>query len=189
MSKLYNALIYKPYLKRKLSSCGLNFKFGYNSELRNAQYFSIGDNFFSGPYGYYVTNKFIPVIIGSDVMFGPFCKIFGGDHDIKYKMGHIRYAPEKEVKGKKITIENGVWVGANTTILTNAHICEGAVIASSAVVNGYIPPYCIAYGLPAKRFKARFNKAEIHTALNNVGSSYTTEQVLKIYHEHGIEVQ
>src|SRR5690606_11045810 len=145
--RLINIVFNRPNLKIKLKKVGSNFKFGYRSEIKNPQYFSIGNNFYSGPYGYFVTNKYIPVFIGDDIMFGPFCKIFGGDHDLRYAEKHIRFAPEMKVENTKIEIENGVWIGANTTILSNAFISEGAVIASGAVVNGFVPPFCIAFGV------------------------------------------
>jgi len=179
--KIINILINRPLLRLKLKNCGVNFKIGYRSELKNAKYFSIGEDFYSGPYGYFVTNKFIPVKIGNYVMMGPFCKIFGGDHDINYTLNHIRYAPEKIVENKSINIEDGVWIGANTIMLSNTHISEGSIISSGAIVNGFIPPYCIAYGVPAKKYKRRFNDNLLKTILLNVKSNYTLEQILDIY--------
>jgi acetyltransferase-like isoleucine patch superfamily enzyme len=168
-----NILFNRPLIKMRLKKVGSNFKFGYRSEILNPLFFSIGDNFYSGPYGYFVTNKHIPVFIGNDIMFGPFCKIFGGDHDLKFTQKHIRFAPESVVENVQIVLENGVWVGANTIILSNAFICEGAIVASGAIVNGYIPPYCVAFGVPAKRFKRRLGDEELKTILENVKSKYT----------------
>ena len=119
-------------------------------------------------------------------MFGPFCKIFGGDHDLKYYDNHIRFAPEKAVKNKKIIIEDGVWIGANTTILTNAHIGEGSVVSSGALVNNYIPPYCISYGVPANKIKRRFNNHELKAILKNVKSHYSFSKIIEIYAKHNI---
>ena len=185
--RLINILFNRPVLKMKLAKVGTNFKFGYRSEIRNPQYFTFGNNFYSGPYGYFVTNKYIPVIIGDDIMFGPFCKIFGGDHDLGYTKNHIRYAPEQQVKNTKIVLENGVWIGANVTILSNAFISEGAVVANGAIVNGFVPPFCIAYGVPAKRYKKRFKDEELKTVLANVNSKYSFKKIKEIYKSAGIE--
>ncbi|MEL0651807.1 acyltransferase [Algibacter sp. TI.3.09] len=184
--KLLNKFVNRPLLKFRLKACGKNFRIGYSSELKNPKNFTFEDNFFSGPYGYFVTNEFIPVKIGNHVMFGPFCKIFGGNHNIKYTKNHIYYAPESKVEEKKIVIEDGVWVGANTTILTSTYICEGVVVASGALVNHYIPPYCIAYGVPAKHFNRRFNDKELIEVLQNTKSKYKLEQLLDIYKRHEI---
>jgi acetyltransferase-like isoleucine patch superfamily enzyme len=185
--RIINILFNRPLVKMKLKKVGSNFKLGYRSEISNPQFFSIGDNFYSGPNGYFVTNKHIPVTIGDDIMFGPFCKILGGDHDLKFTENHIRYAPESVVENVQIVLENGVWVGANTTILSNAFIGEGAVVASGAIVNGYIPPYCIAFGVPAKRFKRRLGDEQLTTILANVKSKYTFAQVKEIYKNFGVD--
>lgn len=184
--KILNKFINRPLLKWQLRKCGENFKIGYRSELRNGNFFSIGDNFFSGPYGYFVTNKFIPVEIGSHVMFGPFCRILGGDHDLEFEENHIRFAPEKKVLNSRIVIEDGVWIGAGTTILSKSFIAEGAIVSSGAIVNSYIPPYCVAYGIPAKKFKRRFNNEQLMNVLTNVRSSYSLSQILRLYEKHNI---
>ena len=181
-----NVFVNRPLLKLNLNKYGKNFKIGYRTELRNPKYFSFGDNFFSGPYGYFVTNKHIPVSIGNHVMFGPFCKIFGGDHDVKYDKNHIRFAPEKEVQMKSITVEDGVWIGANTTILTNAFISEGAVVSCEAVVNNYIPPYCIAYGTPAKKIKRRFDNTQLRNILKNVNGQYSFSEIIELYNKYNV---
>lgn len=184
--KILNFLISRPILKSRLKSVGNNFKFGYMSELRNPQYFSIGHNFYSGPYGYFVTNKHIPVFIGNNVMFGPFCKIFGGNHNIKFTEGHMIFAPEIEERSTEIRIEDGVWVGANSMILNNTLISEGSVIAAGGIVNSYVPPYCIAYGTPSKKFKRRFNDSDLQKVLHNVNSKYRFSDVISIYKEYNI---
>lgn len=184
--KLLNIFVNRPLYRLKLNKHGSNFKIGYSSELINPQYFSFGDNFFSGPYGYFVTNKHIPVIVGNHVMFGPFCKIFGGDHDLKYDRNHIRFAPEKEVQNKSIIIEDGVWIGANTTILTNSFISEGAVVSSGALVNNYIPPYCIAYGVPAKKIKRRFDNTQLSIILKNINGKYSFSEIIEIYEKYNV---
>jgi len=57
-------------MKMKLQHVGKNFRLGYHSEILNPEFFSIEDNFFSGPFGYFATNKNNPVYIGKYVMFG-----------------------------------------------------------------------------------------------------------------------
>ena len=90
-------------------------------------------------------------------MFGPFCKIFGGDHDLKYDKNHIRFAPEKEVQKKSIIIEDGVWIGASSTIHGGAVIGNGSIIASGSVVmKGSFPENVILGGIPAKVIR-KFN--------------------------------
>jgi maltose O-acetyltransferase len=185
--RVINIFFNRPIIKLKLKKVGSNFKFGYRSEIKNPQYFSFGNNFYSGPYGYFVTNKYIQVNIGDDIMFGPFCKIFGGDHDIKFTQNHMRFAPEKSVENIQIVLENGVWIGAGTTILSNAYISEGAVVSSGAIVNSFVPPFCIAFGVPAKRFKRRFDDEQLKAVLTNINSKYNFIEIKEIYKSAGIE--
>lgn len=56
---------------------------------------------------------------------------------------------------KGIIIEDFVWCGSNSIILTGSEIGEGAIIQAGSVVHGKIPPYSIVGGNPAKVFKYR----------------------------------
>lgn len=51
---------------------------------------------------------------------------------------------------KSITIGRNVWLGDGVCVLGGAEIGEGAVIGANAVVTGYIPPFTIAVGAPAR---------------------------------------
>lgn len=63
-----------------------------------------------------------------------------------------------------IVVEHDVWIGAHCVILSGAHISTGAVVAANSVVTGYIPPYAIVAGSPAKVIKYRF-KEEVRKKL------------------------
>ncbi|MGN8913839.1 sugar O-acetyltransferase [Anaerofustis butyriciformans] len=51
---------------------------------------------------------------------------------------------------KPITIEDDVWIGANSTICAGVTIGQGSVIATGSVVNKDIPKGAIAGGVPCK---------------------------------------
>lgn len=187
---LYNKYIYRPLLVLKLKACGKNFKLGYSSEVINPQYFSFGDNFFAGPRSYFVTNANNLVAIGNAVMFGPDCKVVGGNHDVNYKDDHMYFATGINHMHSKINIEDGVWIGANSIVLSNANIGEGTVIGAMSLVNKEIPPYCIAAGIPAKIIKPRFQKkTDLEMVLKNVSSKYSLNEIIEIYHKHNIHIQ
>lgn len=57
---------------------------------------------------------------------------------------------------KDIVVEEGAWVGANTTLLSGAHIGRCAVIGACSMVNRDIPPYAVAVGCPAKVIATTF---------------------------------
>ncbi|PKV63223.1 CatB-related O-acetyltransferase [Pontibacter ramchanderi] len=60
-----------------------------------------------------------------------------------------------------IIIGNDVWIGTHCVILSGAHISNGVIVAANSVVSGYIPPYAIVAGSPAKVIKYRFDTAII----------------------------
>lgn len=54
-----------------------------------------------------------------------------------------------------VTIGNDVWLGTRVTITDGVKIGEGAVIGAHSLVNKDVPPYTIAYGIPAKVVRNR----------------------------------
>jgi len=88
------------------------------------------------------------VFIGDNVMIAPHCMIAAGDHDYKQLEKSIRQAGNL-TKGP-ITIEDGVWIGANCTITDGVTIGHDAVVAANSVVTKDVAPYDIVGGVPAK---------------------------------------
>lgn len=184
---IYNKTYYRPFLKRRLKLVGVNFKFGYSSELINPHLFEIGSNFFCGPYTYFVTGKNHPVTIGNYVMFGPFCKIIGGNHDSAFNENHMFFDFREDPLRSKIVIEDGAWIGAETLILSKTFISEGAIVGAKSLVNNYIPPYVIAVGNPAKKFKKRFESPkDLKILLQNIKSKYTFDEINDIYEKYNL---
>ena len=96
--------------------------------------------------------------IANDVVF-----IVGGEHSIK----HVSTYPflyyiinEKELEATSkgnILINDDVWIGYRSIILSGVHIGQGAVIGAGSVVTKDIEPYSVVCGNPAKIIKYRFN--------------------------------
>ncbi len=59
-----------------------------------------------------------------------------------------------EVIAKNIEVKNGVWIGANSTILQDVIIEEGCIIASNSVITRDCLPNKIYAGVPAKIIKS-----------------------------------
>ncbi|WP_321420510.1 acyltransferase [uncultured Methanomethylovorans sp.] len=55
--------------------------------------------------------------------------------------------------GEPVTIGNGVWIGANSTILPGTEIGDYCIIAAGAVVKGKLEPHGVYAGVPAKRIR------------------------------------
>jgi virginiamycin A acetyltransferase len=60
-----------------------------------------------------------------------------------------------------VIIEEDVWIGSNSVILSGVNVGRGAVIAAGSIVNKDIPPYAIVGGVPAKIIKMRFTESQI----------------------------
>lgn len=101
---------------------------------------------------------------------GNFCSIAPGvsfmlsaDHRVDYlstfpfKVKMSGDETEGVSKGN-IVVDDDVWIGYGTTILSGVHIGQGAIIAAGAVVDKDVPPYAIVGGVPAKIIKFRFNE-------------------------------
>jgi len=59
-----------------------------------------------------------------------------------------------------IVVEDDVWIGGGSIILSGIKIGKGAIIAAGAVVNRDVPPYAIVGGVPAKVLKYRNQSAD-----------------------------
>ncbi len=185
LSILLNKFLFRKLLNRRLGRVGNAFKIGFRSTVINPQNIFIGSFFFTGPFFYMSTNKHTSINIGDSVMFGPDCKVIAGNHNMEWAGGHMMDAPQRE-NDKGVIVEDGVWVGSNAILLDGSCVSEGAVVAAGAVVAGYIPPYVIAMGVPANRFKMRFNKDNLREVLENVNSNYSVNSIYEIYRNNGV---
>jgi acetyltransferase-like isoleucine patch superfamily enzyme len=57
-----------------------------------------------------------------------------------------------------VRIQNDVWIGAYSTLMSGVTVGNGAVIAASAVVTKDVPPYAIVGGNPARIIRYRFRE-------------------------------
>lgn len=70
-----------------------------------------------------------------------------------------------ETKGP-IIVDDDVWIGDNSIILSGVYISKGAIIGAGSVVSKNVPPYAIVAGNPAKIIKYRFDKETIEMLLS-----------------------
>lgn len=92
------------------------------------------------------------VKIGSDVIMGQWVSFHSENHNFDNVDIPIRL---QGINRKGIVIEDDCWIGAKATFLDGAHVGHGSVIAAGALVRGYIPPYSIAAGVPARVIRTR----------------------------------
>jgi len=78
--------------------------------------------------------------------------------DMHMKMGH------PSCKGD-IVVQNDVWIGAKSTIMSGVKISNGSIVGACSVVTKDVPPYAIVAGNPAKIVKYRFTEEQIEKLL------------------------
>jgi acetyltransferase-like isoleucine patch superfamily enzyme len=171
----------KRYLiKKSLKKAGKNFRFGINSRFSDHRLIAVGDHVFMGMDT--VINTTVPVVIGSDVMFGPGVTIMGGDHNIS-EVGKRMRDVKTGGKNIPIIIEDDVWISVNVTILKGVNISEGTVIGAGSIVTKSLPPYSVCMGNPCKSKKLRFSDEDLSEHLNLVNSKYTVERIHQLFNE------
>ncbi len=161
IKNIYKNLYYFSTLKKKVHfgknsvitgnvKLGNNVVIDDNVEVRNKTEFQsiIGDNC-SFNRNTVLRGKYT---IGNNVAVGPNCSIMGFNHNFSDINKQIS---KQGITVKGITINNNVWIGANTLVLDGVNIGEGAVIGGGAVVTKDIPPFAVAFGNPCKVIKQR----------------------------------
>ena len=105
----------------------------------------IGENSFINSFGYIISGNGIK--IGDNVLIGPYVKLLAAEHSFSDLDKPILFQP---TLNSNIVINDNVWIGANSTILSSVVIGEGAIIAAGSVVTKNVDSYCIYGGVPAK---------------------------------------
>ena len=89
------------------------------------------------------------------------------DHDFSAVGFPVRFAPWVGSKrfpslyaDEEAVIEDDVWLGYGTVVLTGVTVGRGSVVAAGSVVTRDIPPYSIAAGVPARVIGQRFDESE-----------------------------
>ena len=100
------------------------------------------------------------VQINRNTYFANHCKVVIGDHSRLamnvniITVGHKGLKNEIDVTGP-ISIGSNCWIGANSVVLKNVSIGDGAIIAACSLVTKNIPNYVISGGVPARVLRER----------------------------------
>lgn len=98
-----------------------------------------------------------PVMIGNNVILAQNIVISALNHNFEDVLMTIN---QQGVVTDQITIENNVWIGANSSILAGVSIGEHVVVGAGSVVTKDIPPYCVVVGNPARILKEYDHKEQ-----------------------------
>lgn len=112
------------------------------------------------------------LVIGNNCSISGRCHfLLGGEHNYRYVTTYPymqKFFNKNETLSKgQIIIEDEVWIGDESLILSGVHIGKGAIIAAGSVITKDVPNYAIVGGNPAKIIKYRFSN-EIIEKLNKI---------------------
>jgi acetyltransferase-like isoleucine patch superfamily enzyme len=109
---------------------------------------TVGDNVSFGPLTIVHSIEECAVRVGSNVMIAANCYL-AGSASYRHERTDIPMAEQGFEAGRGIEIGDDVWIGASTVVLDGARVGRGSIIGALSLVRGEIPPYSIAYGIPA----------------------------------------
>jgi acetyltransferase-like isoleucine patch superfamily enzyme len=91
-----------------------------------------------------------PISIGNDVIMAQNIVMSGLNHGYE----DITLPPHNQpVTKKQITLEDEVWIGANSVVLAGVTIGKHAVVAAGSIVTKNVPAYSVVVGNPARVIK------------------------------------
>lgn len=101
----------------------------------------------------YITSHY-SICIGNDVMIGEMVSVRDFDHcfeDIEKAIA------DQGLKGGRISIGDGTWIGRGVIITSGVTIGKGCVIGANAVVTKSLPDWSVAAGVPCRVIRSRNN--------------------------------
>lgn len=104
--------------------------------------------------GKFIVKKYTGIAYGFTVVTGNHTPTVG------YPQTQLGHSHLNDVE-RDVIIEEDVWVGANVTLLSGAHIGRGCVIGACSLVNKEIPPYAVVVGSPARIIASKFTLEQI----------------------------
>lgn len=170
--------IYLRYLKWRKVKIGKNLHAGRGVFFWAKHSIVIGTNFYIGKYSFIECDA----IIGNNVIIANYVSLIGRyDHHFQQVGTPIRLASQIRDKdynwkglNQKIIVEDDVWIGVGSILLSGVTIGLGSIIAAGSVVTKDVEPYSIYAGNPARKIRNRFDsdeQLEEHIRLYNINYS------------------
>lgn len=104
-----------------------------------------------------------------------------------FKTALLNVENEEATSKGNIVIEDDVWIGFGSIIMSGVHIGRGAVIAAGSVVTKDVPPYAIVGGNPSKIIRYRFSPEMIDELMkidyNKLTKAMIKEHINELYVE------
>ena len=156
--------LYMRNIKFRKYKIGKNFHSGRGVLLWARNYITIGDNFYIGKYSIIECDT----IIGNNVILANRVS-FAGRYDHHFQQIGVPTRLASQIRDKdynwkglnqKIVIEDDVWIGVGSTILSGVTIGIGSIVAAGSVVTKSVEPYSIYGGNPAHKIRNRFDSID-----------------------------
>lgn len=151
-------------------------KFG-NSSVTPPFRCDYGTNIYIGNNSYFNYNNSMvdvaEIFIGDNVLVGPDCGFYTAEHPIDPLSR--RMGPEY---GRKIIVEDDVWIGGHSVITSGVRIGKGSIIGAGSVVTKDIPENVIAFGNPCRVYRKIDEKDKIYWQ-DRISSFYEEFQNLR----------
>ncbi|NQT92963.1 MAG: acyltransferase, partial [Lentisphaerae bacterium] len=87
--------------------------------------------------------------IGKEVLIGAYSYLCGGGRH-RFDAGEVIVQRQDMEPSVGITIGDGAWLAARTSVMDGADIGKGAVVGADSLVTKPIPAMSLAYGTPAR---------------------------------------
>ncbi|MBF0465912.1 MAG: acyltransferase [Nitrospirae bacterium] len=145
---------------------------GYGAQIYNDAPLEIGDDCWIGINVVIDPNDSFGILIGKNVGIANGCYIRAGNHNYYslelpiVRQGHnCKQLSSSDGRKASIIIEDNIWIGARSILLSGAKIGQGSVISAGSVVSSEIPENSIVAGNPARvianRTKINFKKTPL----------------------------
>jgi acetyltransferase-like isoleucine patch superfamily enzyme len=110
----------------------------------------MGDRSNLGAWAYVGCSGFIS--LGNDVLMGPRVSLLAENHNLDTTDEPIK---AQGVTRLPITLEDDVWIGADSTIVGGVTVGRGSVVAAGSVLTSDVEPYAVVAGVPARLVRSR----------------------------------
>lgn len=151
----------KAFVCRRVLTHGVDLHLGARTRIWAPSHVRMGNQVYVGK----------DVHIEANCRIGNYCLIANRvaivgrhDHDFSTVGFPVRFSPwvgsqrfPSQYADEEAVIEDDVWLGYSTIVLTGVTVGRGSVVAAGSVVTRDIPPYSIAAGVPAKVIGKRFD--------------------------------
>lgn len=145
------AMIRRAWFSKRFKRCGKNLNVLPGTYIVNPQCIECGDNVFIGVCNYIQAGG--GVVLGSDVLIGPYAKIWTQNHNYKDFLTPVHL---QGYSFNPVEIGNDVWIGANVFIMPGTRIGSKSIVSANSVLSAKdYPEGSILAGYPARKIGAR----------------------------------